>query len=184
MEESRQDLICRIAIMEGHKNSSAFWFRAVQIDESRKEKCIDEMIISDGFSVHEDDVIEYLAYFLLKHFDSNLNYNYLYRVYAEFYEKDCDVEFEWNVVENFYTYSVAEKMCQDILRITELLNTDYENPELLEFKKQLKLRSKEVNPNVVYYIDIITDFYERFVKRMRKLMKQYPAYNTLTVSGP
>lgn len=115
---------------------------------------------------------------------SNLNYNYLYRVYAEFYEKDCDVEFEWNVVENFYTYSVAEKMCQDISRITELLNTDYENPELLEFKKQLKLRSKEANPNVVYYIDIITDFYERFVKRMRKLMKQYPAYNTLTVSGP
>ena len=133
-----------------------------------------------------------MFYFLKKYFDENLLYN------RERYN-DCGGyirHFEFYLTDNFYTYETLEKMCDEILDVARLLETDYDNAKLDSIKEffsvfylcdredpdyQNRNTSREAMQR---HIGAVIDFYRRFVERLRKMMKNNPNTDLISVMGP
>lgn len=113
-----------IEIIRGHNTASYFWIMPVKtaIDNKTGElEC--ERFTSYEISIEEDDVLDYLAYFLFKHFDGDLPENKS----REFVEG-----FDWNLEHNFYTYETVRKMQFDIARFLEILCSETDEASIRE----------------------------------------------------
>lgn len=116
---------------------------------------------SEHISIEEEDVYDYLYCFLKKGFD----------------ESNGD-EFDSYLDENIYTYSSVEEMLSEIEKSIRLLKEDFDNTGLDELKEHFKALKVQVN------VDRIIDFYDRFVWRMRLMMKHAPDYKLILFTGP
>ena len=181
-----------IEIKEGNDPSSYFDFTPVIIEKTSKITEDDTKYLEEKFVIEEGDIECFLFYFLKKYFDEDLLYN------RERYD-ECGGyirHFEWYLTDNFYTYETLEKMCDEILDVARLLETDYDNPQLdgaKEFFSIFYLCDMEdpdyqnrntSNEAIQRHIGVVTDFYRRFAKRLRKMMKNNPNANLISVMGP
>ena len=89
-------------------------------------------------------------------------------------------------------------MLDEISTVSELLKTDFDNPVLADIKKrfhpftfdpdenryQKKLTDFEKEQLIRNNIHIATDFYDRFVRRMRQMMENADNYELISFMGP
>lgn len=182
----------QIPIVEGHDSSSYFWIMPVRHAEISDdnwhgiEECREQEI-----SIEEDDVGEFLYFFLEKYFDPDYPY-------GQVRDRYCGSGFEWNLEYNIYTYETIGKMLDDIERCAGLLKTDFDNPALTALKEgfhpytfdpdenryRKKLTDQEKEQLIRDNIGLALDFYERFVWRMRKMMKAAEDYELISFMGP
>lgn len=154
-------------------------------NEDGIEKCLEHFI-----SIAEEIVSEFLSVFMDKYFDEAYPYG---EIRDSFYAS----AFDWYAKYNFYTYETMEKMLAEIEECTRLLAEDYDNPALQEVKS--KFQASTFYPGDDFYrhrwtaeeeaqlirdnIHLAVDFYQRFVKRMRQMMKAAPDYDIINVMG-
>ena len=181
-----------IEIKEGSDPSSYFDFTPVIIEKTSKITEDDTKYLEEKFVIEEGDIECFLFYFLKKYFDENLLYN------RERYD-ECEGyihHFEFYLTDNFYNYETLEKMCDEILEVARLLETDYNNVQLdgvKEFFSVFYLCDREdpdyLNRNtskeaMQRHVGVAIDFYRRFVDRIRKMMKNNPNTDLISVMGP
>ena len=171
-------------ILEGTDPSSYMLFTVVTVRKEESagqpfwkeiEERENERNAKDTFSIEEEAVSDFLAYFLWKYFDPRLSYNQKRKVDDRMYSD----EFEWHGF-NYYTNDSMEQMCDEIWETAKLLRQDYENPDLAEVKERFLWYLSE-EPRA---IENIVGFYRRFVKRMRRLIKEYSRVGVIVVIGP
>ncbi len=183
----------QVLIAEGHEYSSYFWINPVKILDVASEDdydCISEYTVEE-ISIEEDDVSEFLYYFLEKHFDRQLQVTCLERREIR--------EFEWNLQHNLYTYESIQKIIADIRATANMFRNDFDNSSLSEVKARFNLytltndgsicnvseetgqcRDEVIREN----IGLVLDFYERFCQRMELMMEHAPQYNLISFMGP
>ena len=127
--------LTQVPIIEGHDESSYFWIMPVK--HAKKDKgnwrAIDEYH-KEEISIAEDDVLEFLYYFLDKYYDKNCPY-------GECLEECFSNEFKWNLEYNIYTYDSMQAMIDDVRHMTQMLLDDYDNPELDLLKSRFRAYS-------------------------------------------
>lgn len=181
-----------IEIAEGHDPSSCFWFRPVLVEKDSKIMWEDITVLEEVFSIEEGIVECFLDYFIRKYFDEMLIYNRERFESGEGYVR----RFEWYLTHNFYTYASLEKMCEEILEIAELLDTDYDDVRLNCVKKNFSIfymcdeddadyqNGDNFKEAIKKHIDVVIDFYRRFVNRLRRMMKNNTTTELLSIMGP
>lgn len=196
-----------IGIVDGHDCSSYFWIQPVRIIDFSDTNGIDNVaeMESAEISIEEDDVNQYLTPFLDKYFDDELETN------KKRIDNCSDVDnisyvngFEWYLTHNFYTFSSIKNMLNDIRDTMNALSSGRKN----EFTDKLKEKRgwaagqlcyakgwteeqiKEYNDNRPKEddteVELIIDFYERFIYRMEYMMKvgEEKGYNLISFMGP
>ena len=188
----------RIEIIEGKDPSSYFIFCACRIEYTNPTRITWEDMPSQGdvFSIEEGDVDCFLKYFLLKYFDNELPYN-KYRVEWKSGDDVGYVDgFEWWVEPNYFLYDTIEKMCKEIVHKMDLLKFDFHNQELDGLKKRFSIyymcdkndadykNGDNSDDALLRHVDVVIDFYDRFVRRIRHLMRSNKNAEVVSVSGP
>lgn len=181
----------KINIIEGHDPSSYFWFRPVKIHNVEKIMWTDVEELKEEFSIEEEDIYCFLSFFFFKYFDKEYIYN------KNRYDGDfCNyIEgFEWNLTHNFFSYETLEKMLCEIEMVTKLLKKDYMNEKLKPIKERFSIYymcdqesseyREETPENIEKHKDVVIDFYQRFVKRMRKMMINNSNTDIISIMGP
>lgn len=196
-----------IEIIDGHDCSSYFWIKPVRIIDFSDTNGIDNVaeMKTIEISIQEDDVDQYLTPFLYKYYDDELEAN---KKRVECYNADEEISFlsgfEWYLTHNFYTYDAIKEMLKDIRSTIEALSTGNKNEftdklkekrgsatYILGYAKNLtteqieeynKNRPKEDDTE----IELIIDFYYRFIYRMEYMMKigKEKGYNLISFMGP
>lgn len=186
-----------IYIVDGHDSSSYFWIMPVRVlDFSDTDKIgnIAEMR-SVEISIEENDVDQYLTPFLYKYFDKNLDANKC--------RSDAN-NFEWYLTHNFYTYESINRILTDIKDTIKALSIG----NVTEYTSQLKVKRGIAASKLIYAkdltteqiaeynenrpkeddtaIELIIDFYNRFVYRIEYMMKigEEKGYNLISFMGP
>lgn len=177
----------RIPILEGHDPTDYFWFMPVRVTHKPNIKWEDVDELGDEVSIEEPFVECFLVHFFRKHFNENLKENYC---------RHDAFGFSWYLEHNFYTYECMEEMLKDIEHAADLLETDYDSPELNDVKKDFEYNWMTDTEDYIAYdpeeeaalirdnIRIVSDFYRRFVSRMREMMSKYPEANLISIMGP
>ncbi len=179
-----------IEIEEGRSYSSYFWFGSVKVPSKDKIYDKDVVELPEVFSIEEGNVECFLYYFLLKYFDNELVYNKNRYDDANGYEEDF---VHW-LTFNFYTYNTLKAMIEDILYCVNLLKTDYHNEYLHPLKESFSIyymcgkNDKDYGNNskeaIQRNIDVVIDFYERFVKRLLQMMENNTDAELIYIMGP
>lgn len=179
-----------IEIKEGHDYSSYFWFKPVTVKLGEKIRDDDVTELDEEFSIEEGNVECFLKYFFCKHFDNELICNK--RRYEDF-EGFID-GFKWYLTYNFFTYERIRAMAEDINKTAELLKTDFDDPSLAELKKSFSIfymcprDHKDYiegnSENIKDHIDVVTDFYKRFTKRILQMLENNPETDVISIMGP
>lgn len=181
----------QITIVEGHDSTSYFWIMPVKhVPKSEEYWCGIQEYRQEKISIEEDDVGVFLYYFLDKYFDCNYPYGDS--------RECCGNHFEWNLEYNIYTYETMCAMLADIEHCCYLLKTDYDNVELDGLKAKFhyypfspvripldrRLTEEEEQAIIRDNIHVATEFYDRFVSRMRGMMQHATDYNLISFMGP
>ncbi len=184
--------IVQVEIVEGHDCGGYFWIMPVKHDQVGNESPLGMIEYRDEeISIEELDVETFLYFFLEKYYDKNYDYK-------NTRDKYTDNSFQWNLEYNIYTYDTVKAMLDDIERCAVLLKEDYYNPLLDELKKKFSvydfvpdlLRSEKKFSDtdkdriIRDNIDVATDFYHRFVKRIRLMMEHSTDYDLISFMGP
>ena len=148
-----------------------------------------------SISIEEDDVDQYLTPFLYKYFDEELKAN----------KKRSDARgFDWYLTHNFFTFSSMENIIADIKDTIDALSKGRENEytaelrkkrgfatyQLLYAKDMTKEQVDEYNKNRPTEddteLELIIDFYNRFIYRMEYMLKigAENGYNLISFMGP
>ncbi len=197
-----------IGIVDGHNASSYFWIKPVRVIDFSDTNDFDNVagMKSNEISIEEDDIAQYLTPFLYKYFDDELEAN---KNRVEYYDDENDKAtfvhgFEWYLTHNFYTYSSIQNMLNDIRNTIEALLSGRKNEftdklrekrgfatyELVYAKDLSKEEIKEYNDNRPKEddteLELIIDFYRRFIYRMEYMMKvgEEKGYNLISFMGP
>lgn len=181
----------QVTIVEGHDGSGYFWIMPVKhVPKTEEHWCGIQECRKEEISIEEDDVGVFLYYFLEKYFDRD----YPYGDSREY----CGNSFEWNLEYNIYTYETMHMMLADIERCCYLLKNDYENAELDGIKAKFhyypfsptripldrRLTEEEKQAIIRENIYVATEFYDRFVRRMRAMMENTKEYDLISFMGP
>ncbi len=186
-----------IGIVDGHDGSSYFWImpvRVIDYSDTDYMENVTEMRSSE-ISIEEDDVNQYLTPFLYKHFDEELEAN----------KKRCGAKgFEWYLTYNFFTFDCVTKILNDIRDTIDALSFGREN----EFTAELKVKRGMATYELIYAkklseeerkayndnrpkeddteVELIIDFYKRFIYRMEYMLKvgEEKGYNLISFMGP
>lgn len=179
-----------IEIKEGRDSSSYFLFMPIMINDNQNMELDDDVEREEVFSIEEDNVDCFLAYFLFKYFDENLVYNKNRYEEGEIYIKG----FNWYLTPNYFTYDVINKMLGEIMCVAKLLKTDYDNVSLNEIKKRFSIcymcpsdsddYKNENKESIKNNISVVIDFYDRFVARLQKMMDNNPNTDLICIIGP
>lgn len=197
-----------IGIVDGHDCTSYFWIQPARIVDFSDTNDIDNVALMNSveISIEEDDVDQFLTPFLYKHFNDNLEANY-----KRIDEYNSDEEhisytkgFEWYLTHNFYTFDSIKNMLKDIKDTIEALSLGKDN----EFTKKLKEKRGSATHLLIYAknlsdedikeyndnrptednteIELIIDFYNRFIYRMEYMMRvgEEKGYNLISFMGP
>lgn len=167
-----------------------FSFYAIKVINNKYTAFADSLKCMDGgFYIYDLDIECFLWYFLKKGFDPGNKYNKERQGVTAVEEND----FDW-YGENYYTYDAMKTICSDILRVSSMLRDDYDNPYLVEIKEDYKVYrivaeddpdyNMKDNPEVIRrHIDVVIEFYERFVERVFKLMDQNSDSGVIVIGG-
>lgn len=186
-----------IKIIDGHDGSSYFWImpvRIVDLSDTNDMESVAEMR-SIEISIEEDDVAQYLTPFLYKYFDEELE--------ANKHRSDAN-GFEWYLTYNFFTYESIEHILNDIRDTVDALSTGRDN----EYTAKLKEKRGTATYKLIYAkdltadqiaeynanrptedsteLELIIDFYRRFLYRMEYMLKfgEEKGYNLISFMGP
>lgn len=199
-----------IGIVDGHNGSSYFWIMPVRvIDYSNTEdyNSVAEMRSAE-ISIEEDDVNQFLTPFLYKYFDNELEAN---KNRVEYYGDDeeddgaCYIAgFEWYLTHNYYTFDSVRDILKDIRDTVEALSCGQENEYTSKLKEKrgsgtyqllysrflTEEQVKEYNDNRPTEddtdVELILDFYNRFIYRMEYMIRvgEEKGYNLISFMGP
>lgn len=186
-----------IGIVDGHDSSSYFWIMPVRIidyEDTTDSDSVAEMR-SCEISIEEYDVDQYLTPFLYEYFNEELNAN----------KKRKGVSgFEWYLEHNYFTFEQMANILKDITDTVDALASGRET----EYTKKLKIKRSTSTYQLLYAkslseeeiaeyntnrpteddteIELIIDFYQRFVYRMKYMMKvgKEKGYNLISFMGP
>lgn len=200
-----------IGIVDGHDSSSYFWIMPVRVLELSNTDAIDSVaeMRSIEISIEEDDVDQYLTPFLYKYFDGELEAN---KKRTEYCWTDDDgtehakyiTGFEWYLTHNFYTFDAVKNIINDIRDTADALASGRANEFTAELRKKRGFATYELvcaknlsEEQINAYnasrpqeddtkIDLIVDFYRRFIYRMEYMIKvgQEKGYNLISFMGP
>ena len=186
-----------IGIVDGHDGSSYFWIIPVRVIDYENTADLDSVaeMRSAEISIEEDDVDQYLTPFLYKHFDEELEAN----------KRRKDVSgFEWYLERNFFTFDSMALVLKDIADTVDALSSGREN----EFTEKLRKKRGTSTYQLVYAkglgdeeiarynasrpteddteIELILDFYRRFIYRMEYMLKvgEEKGYDLISFMGP
>ncbi len=200
-----------IGIVDGHDSSSYFWIMPVRIIDYTNTNDIDNVaeMRSSEISIEEDDVAQYLTPFLYKHFDDELDAN-KQRIEGRWTDDDGNEQvqvvngFEWYLTHNYFTFDSMAKVLEDIKDTCAALSEGREN----EFTAELKIKRGTSTYQLLYAknlseeeiegynanrpkedtteLDLILDFYHRFIYRMEYMMNvgKEKGYNLISFMGP
>ena len=200
-----------IGIVDGHDSSSYFWIMPVRVIDFSNTDDIDNVaeMRSAEISIEENDVDQYLTPFLYKHYDDELEAN---KKRVDYYWTDDDGNeqakyvsgFEWYLTYNFFTYDSVVRILEDIRDTIDAWSSGRENEftpklrekrgwethKLLYAKNLTEEQINEYNANRPTKddteIELIIDFYRRFIYRMEYMMKvgKEKGYNLISFMGP
>ena len=166
----------RIGIVDGYDGSSYFGIMPVKVidySDTDYSENVAEMR-SLEISIEEDDVYKYIAHFLYKHFDDELEAN----------KNRHGVDgFEWYSTHNFFTFGSVKSILKDIKDTVGALEYGRET----EFTAELKERTRVgVHGFGDEEKELIIDFYHRFIYRMEYMMKvaEENGYDLISIMGP
>ncbi len=113
-------------------------------------------------SIDEKEAIDYLYYFLIKFFDDELIENKIKMGNVSYKDK---TSFEWNGKDNFYTIDSIRLMKDSINEVISLLQNDYDNFDLDEYKKMTfeKISEDEFKENkseIISFYNKICDYFD------------------------
>ena len=193
-----------IKIIEGHNSSSYFWIMPVKIKDINKNT--NDMNNVDEYreleiSIEEEDIDSYLRTILLDVFNDELPENKKREVgLVKYINPEAYSTFEWYLTYNFFTFDDIKKLIDKIKKIIELLKNDYNNAELNEIKlkydwiiyglpeydKKKDYSREEKDILIKENIDLIIDFYERFIKYMENMIEEgtKKGYKLISFMGP
>jgi hypothetical protein len=156
-----------IGIVDGHDSSSYFWIMPVRVIDYKDSASLDSVakMRSAEISIEENDVDRYLTPFLYKYFDEELKANKKRRYVTGF---------EWYLEHNFFTYDSIRNILGDITDTIEVFSSGRET----EYTKKLKETNTE--------IELIIDFYHRFIYRMEYMMcvGKEKGFDLISFMGP
>ena len=200
-----------IEIVDGHDSSSYFWIQPVRIIDYTDTKDTDNVaeMSSVEISIEEDDVDKYLAPFLYKYFDNELEAN---KLRVDYYSTDSDgnevsvfIEgFEWYLTHNFYTFEAVKAIISDLNDTIDALSTGRESEYIdkLKIKKGTETKTLSSSRDMIAetaagynrnrtIVDntqeaMIIDFYKRLIFRLEYMLKvgEEKGYNLISVMGP
>ena len=196
-----------IGIVDGHDSSSYFWIQPVRVIDYSDTNDIDNVaeMKSAEISIEENDVDQYLTPFLYKYYDAELEANKKRVDYHSDDEQTSYISgFEWYLTHNFYTYDAIKNMLKDISDTIDTLSSGRENEftaklkekrgfatyELIYAKNLTDEQIKEYNVNRPKEddteIELIIDFYNRFIYRIEYMMRvgKEKGYNLISFMGP
>ena len=168
-----------IGIVDGHYGSSYFWISPVRVIDFSNTNSSDNVARNRGIeiSIEEDDVYTYLTPFLYKYFEDKLEANKK-RIEYQWIDDDGNEQvsvikgFEWYLTHNFFSFASMEKIIQEIANTIDILTSGKKN----EFTEKLKDTE----------IELVIDFYKRFIYRMEYMMKVgiEKGYDLISFMGP
>ena len=200
-----------IGIVDGHDSSSYFWIMPVRVVDDDNTDSIDNVaeMRSVEISIEEDDVAQYLTPFLYPYFDDELEANK--KRLNDYWVDDNGAEhasqavgFEWNLTYNYYTYDSMAKILNDIRDTVDALTAGRETGYTLKLREKrgwatyqlLYARDlgeeqiKEYNDNRPTRddteVELIIDFFQRFLYRMEYMMRvgKEKGYDLISFMGP
>ena len=160
-------------------------------------------------SIEEDDVAQYLTPFLYKHFDPELQANKR-RMLGTWEDDDGNEQasvisgFEWYLTHNYYTFDSVNNILKDIIDTVDALSSMREN----EYTKKLKIKRGSAACKLIYSreltedqikeynanrpkeddteVELVMDFYRRFIYRMDYMLKigREKGYDLISFMGP
>ena len=115
-----------------------------------------------GISINKEKACTYLNYFLLKYFDDELIENKIKMGNVSYKDK---TSFEWSGKDNFYTLDNIRLMKDSINEVLSLLQNDFDNYDLDEYKKMTyeKIPENEFKENIeeiIAFYNNICDYFD------------------------
>jgi len=200
-----------IGIVDGHDSSSYFWILPVRVIDYSDTNCTDNVaeMRSAEISIEEDDVSQYLTPFLYKHYDDELEANKR-RVDDRWIDDDGQEQttfisgFEWYLTHNFFTFTSMADILKDICDTVDSLSSGKENEFTIKLREKrgtaayALLYAKGLSEEQIREyntdrpkedhteIDLIIDFYHRFLYRMEYMMRvgREKGYDLISFMGP
>lgn len=182
-----------IEIVDGHDTSSYFWImpaRVIDYSDTNNEENVAEMRSAE-ISIEEDDFSEYLAPFLLKYYDYDLeaNKNRVSGLWMDNNGNEIKTylrEFEWVLTPNFFTFESVEKVVKDIRETIDALSSGKENKFITKLKNGGSGLISSEEQSEEDRIRMIIDFYNRFIYRMEYMLTvgKENGYNLISFMGP
>ena len=113
-------------------------------------------------SIDEEEAVAYLYYFLIKFFDEELIENKIKMGNVSYKDK---TNFEWDGKDNFYTLDNIRLMKDSINEVLSLLQNDFDNYDLDEYKKMTyeKIPENEFKENIeeiIAFYNNICDYFD------------------------
>lgn len=175
-----------IEIISGHDTGSCFWIMPVKAaidDKTAKLEC--KRLTQYEISIEEDDVFDYLAYFLFKHFDGHLPENKA----REFVEN-----FDWNLEHNFYTRNSVIEICLDMEQFMNIL-ADEADDDVIRMRisneyppiKMYGYNQIDMAHNIFdgrYTLSAVIRFYIEFIGYIGKMLFDCKEGNLISFMGP
>jgi len=200
-----------IGIVDGHDSSSYFWIMPVRIidySNTNEMNNVAEMRSAE-ISIEEDDIAQYLTPFLYKYYDDELEAN-KQRIDGYWIDDDGNEQtdavrgFEWYLTHNYFTFDSMVAILKDINDTVDALSSGREN----EFTEKLRKKRGTSTYQLLYAknlseeeiakynanrpteddteIELILDFYRRFIYRMEYMLKvgKEKGYHLISFMGP
>lgn len=171
-----------IGIVDGHDGSSYFWIMPVRVIDETDTGDIDNIaeMRSAEISIEEYIVERYLAPFLFKYFDGELEAN---RKRVDHYwivddEKEQAIylkKFEWYLTYNFFTMDSVRSILKDLRDTADALSKESKT----EYTSKLKIKDATERKMVI-------DFYHRLIYRMEYMIRvgEENGYDLISFMGP
>ncbi len=187
----------QIGIVDGHDSSSYFWIMPARVLDYEDSGALDSVaeMRSVEISIEEGDVDQYLTPFLYEYFDEEID--------ANKHRRDVS-GFEWYLEHNFFTYDQMKHILKDIADTVDALVSGKET----EYTKKLKIKRGIETYQLLYAktltsdevkaynanrpteddteVELVVDFYQRFLYRMEYMMKvgKEKGYDLISFMGP
>ena len=200
-----------IGIVDGHDSSSYFWIMPVRVIDYTDTDSIDNVaeMRSTEISIEENDVDQYLTPFLYRYFNDELEANKRRR-YDRWIDDDGNEQttyvsgFEWYLTHNFFTFDSTRRILEDIRDTIEALSSGRETEYTVELRKKRGwethklLYAKDLSREQIdeynanrpteddTKIELIIDFYRRFIYRMEYMLTvgKEKGYDLISFMGP
>lgn len=181
----------QIVITDGHDSGSSFKIAPLREAELEANSFWEVRRVRSQICVDESDLGDFLYPFLERFFETK-------RDQSSARGDGCgDKGFDW-YDNNLYSRAVTEEMLDQIERCAAILETDFDAPEISWLKAHFQPRrfdpdencwAKQYTPEEADAViraerGLAVDFYRRFVRVMRQMLRDNPDCDCVCFSGP